>query len=62
MLNSTLTPDMAMPVLHYETGTFTMRYLSYPVFMPKPSIHRMHDPGSIVPHIRPKVLTDSQMS
>jgi hypothetical protein len=22
--------------------------LSYPVFMPKPSTHRMHDPGSIV--------------
>jgi hypothetical protein len=28
--------------------------LSYPVFVPKPSTHRMHDPGSIVPHIRPK--------
>jgi hypothetical protein len=25
--------------------------LSYPVFMPKPSTHHMHDPGSIVPHI-----------
>jgi hypothetical protein len=36
--------------------------LSYPVFMPKPSTHRMHDPGSNVPHIRPKVLTDNQMS
>jgi hypothetical protein len=36
--------------------------LSYPVLMPKPSSHRMHDPGSIVPHIRPKVLTDKQMS
>jgi hypothetical protein len=36
--------------------------LSYPVFMPKPSTHRIHDPGSIVPHIRPKVLTDNQMS
>jgi hypothetical protein len=22
----------------------------------------MHDPGSIVPHIRPKVFTDDQMS
>jgi hypothetical protein len=22
--------------------------------MPKPSTHHMHDPGSIVPHIRPK--------
>jgi hypothetical protein len=27
-----------------------------------PGIHRMHDSGSIVPHIRPKVLTDNQMS
>jgi hypothetical protein len=36
--------------------------LSYPVFAPKPSTHRMHDPGSIVPHIRPKVLTNIQMS
>jgi hypothetical protein len=36
--------------------------LSYPIFMPKPSTHRMHDPGSIVPHIRPKVFTDNQMS
>jgi hypothetical protein len=33
--------------------------LSYLVVMPKPSTHRMHDPGSIVPHIRPKVLTDN---
>jgi hypothetical protein len=31
-------------------------------FMPKPSTHRMHDLGSIVPHIRPKVFTDNQMS
>jgi hypothetical protein len=36
--------------------------LSYPDFMPKPSTHRMYDPGSIVPHIRPKVFTDNQMS
>jgi hypothetical protein len=36
--------------------------LSYPVFMPKPSTHRMHDPGSIVPHIRSKVFTDDQIS
>jgi hypothetical protein len=28
--------------------------MSYPVFMPKPSSHRMHDLGSIVPHMRPK--------
>jgi hypothetical protein len=36
--------------------------MSYPVFMPKPSTHRMHDQGSIVPHIRPKVFTYNQMS
>jgi hypothetical protein len=36
--------------------------VSYPVFILKPSTHRMHDPGSIVPHIRPKVFTDNQMS
>jgi hypothetical protein len=36
--------------------------LSYPVFMPKPCTHRMHDPGSIVPYIRPKMLTYNQMS
>jgi hypothetical protein len=36
--------------------------MSYPVFMPKPSTHRMHDPGSIVPHIRPKVFIDNQIS
>jgi hypothetical protein len=36
--------------------------LSYPVFTPKPRTHRMHDPGSIVPHIRAKVFTDTQLS
>jgi hypothetical protein len=36
--------------------------LSYPVFMPKPSTHCMHDPGSIVLHIQPKVFTDNKMS
>jgi hypothetical protein len=36
--------------------------LSYPIFMPKLSAHHMHDPGSIVPHIRPKVFTYNQMS
>jgi hypothetical protein len=35
--------------------------LSYSVFMPKPSTHRVHDPGSIVPHTWPKVFTDNQM-
>jgi hypothetical protein len=28
--------------------------LSYPVFMPKPSTHRMHDTESIISHIRLK--------
>jgi hypothetical protein len=37
-------------------------WMSYPVFIPKPSTHRMHDPGSIVPHIRPKVFIENQMS
>jgi hypothetical protein len=36
--------------------------LSYPIFIPKSSTHRMHDPGSIVPHRRPKVFTDNQIS
>jgi hypothetical protein len=36
--------------------------VSYPVFIPKPSTHHMHDQGSIVPHIWPKVFTDNQMS
>jgi hypothetical protein len=36
--------------------------LSYLVFMPKPSTDRMHDLGSIVPHIRLKAFTDNQMS
>jgi hypothetical protein len=35
--------------------------LSYPVFMPKPSTHRMHDPGSNVLHVWPKVFTHNQM-
>jgi hypothetical protein len=36
--------------------------LSYSIFMPKPSTHPMHDPGSIVPPMQPKVFTDNQMS
>jgi hypothetical protein len=38
------------------------RWVSYPVFIPKPSIHHIHGSGSIVPHIRSKVFTDNQMS
>jgi hypothetical protein len=33
--------------------------MSHLVFMTKPSIHRMHDPRSIISHIRPKVFTDN---
>jgi hypothetical protein len=44
------------------TAAPLLLYLSYLIFMPKPSTHRMHDPGSIVSHIRPKVLTDNHMS
>jgi hypothetical protein len=36
--------------------------LSYPIFKPKPSTHHMHDSGSIVPHIWPKMFTNNQMS
>jgi hypothetical protein len=45
-----------------ESSVRVTPIMSYPVFMSKSSTHRMHDPGSIVPHIRPKVLTDNQMS
>jgi hypothetical protein len=38
------------------------RIWPFPVFLPKPSTHCMHDTGSIVPHIRPNVFTDNQMS
>jgi hypothetical protein len=38
------------------------KFLSYPVFMPKPSTHRINDPRSIVPYIWPKVFTDNHMS
>jgi hypothetical protein len=41
---------------------FHTGHVSYPIFMPKTCTHGMHDPGSNVPHIRPKVLTDNQMS
>jgi hypothetical protein len=47
-------------LVHLNTNAVSA--LSYPIFMPKPSTHRMHDPGSNVPYIRPKVLTDNQMS
>jgi hypothetical protein len=40
--------------LHGEQSGVRHGELSYPVFMLKSSTHRMHDPGSIVSHIRPK--------
>jgi hypothetical protein len=43
-------------------NTALVPLLSYPVFVSKPSTHRMHDPISIVPHVRPNVFTDNQMS
>jgi hypothetical protein len=43
------------------SDTALVPLLSYLVFMPKLSTHRMHNPGSIIPHIRPKVFTDNQM-
>jgi hypothetical protein len=45
-------------VVRIDTGATST---SYAVFMPKLSTHRMHDPGSIVPDIRLKVLTYNQM-
>jgi hypothetical protein len=35
--------------------------VSYPIFIPKSSTHRMYDTGLIVPYIRSKVFTDKQM-
>jgi hypothetical protein len=50
----------AIDVTHVEKNM--CEALSYPVFTPKQSTHRMHDPGSIVPYIRSKVFTDNQIS
>jgi hypothetical protein len=54
-----------LPSLSRHGGRASLRWLaglSYLIFMPKLSTHHMHDPGSIVPYIRPKVITDNQMS
>jgi hypothetical protein len=45
-----------------RTGDVMDQLFQNQVPMPKQSTHHMHDPGSIVPHIWPKVFTDSQMS
>jgi hypothetical protein len=51
-------PTKCRPTRPKDTG----QEVSHPVFTPKPSTHRMQDPGSIVPYIRPKVFTEIQMS
>jgi hypothetical protein len=52
-----------VPVIHHQhPGNTCLNPMSNPTFTLKSSTHRMHDPGSIVPHIRPKVLTDDQTS
>jgi hypothetical protein len=56
LLNSPPIPTTAPDEFIYSS------LLSYLVFMPKLSTHRMHDSGSIVPHIWTKVFTDIQMS
>jgi hypothetical protein len=43
-----------LPLFEQRATATTDLYLSYPVFMPKPCTHRMHDPGSIVPDIQHK--------
>jgi hypothetical protein len=50
------------PIVPKDLRTHHASSLSYPIFMPKQSTHRMHDPGSIAPHILPTVFTDIQMS
>jgi hypothetical protein len=49
---------------HIDWGSYYTdeELMSYPVFISKPSTHRMHDPGSIISHIRAKVFTDNQIS
>jgi hypothetical protein len=43
-------------------GSFSREPVPYPVFIPKPNTHSMHDSGSIVPYIQSEVFTDNQMS
>jgi hypothetical protein len=51
-----------LPKCNIMSSWWPTWHMSYPIFMPKPSTHRMYDPGPIAPHIRPKVITDNQMS
>jgi hypothetical protein len=55
-------PKLIYDQLNHDSLVPTSLHLSYLIFMPKASTHRMHDPRSIVPHILPKVFTDNQMS
>jgi hypothetical protein len=57
-----LSSQLDIPKKLHSGRVIMPREMSYPIFIPKSSTHRMHDPGSIVPHIRPKVFTDNQMS
>jgi hypothetical protein len=47
-----------LTVICLKTGV----HVSYPVFTPKPSTQRIHDTGSIVPHIQLKGFTNNQLS
>jgi hypothetical protein len=51
LLNWTIKPH------NPEVGVCHARFLCQ-----KPNTHRMHDPRSIIPHIRPKAFTDNQIS
>jgi hypothetical protein len=42
--------DASITSKAFVTSTHVSGHVSYPVFMPKPSTHRMHNPGSNVPH------------
>jgi hypothetical protein len=53
---------LQQPILSGRIRKWAYGLMSYPVFMPKACTHRMHDPGSIVPHIRSKVFIDNQIS
>jgi hypothetical protein len=51
-------PKLMKKSFSISFGLSSVDLLSYPVFIPKPSTHRMHDIGSIVSHIRPKSSDD----
>jgi hypothetical protein len=51
-------PDLA----NFDAEGQDVGVLSYLVFMPKPSTHRMHDSRSILPYIQPQVFIDNQLS